>query len=60
MFQLGLHAVYLKPKLSKRYPEHKVYPYLLRGVNIASVNQVWSTDINPTYQLLKGTSIWWQ
>jgi len=32
---------------------HKVYPYLLRGVDIATVNQVWSTDI--TYlPVLKG------
>ena len=53
MRQLGLHTVYPKPKLSKRHPEHKVYPYLLRGVDIASVNQVWSTDI--TYlPVLKG------
>ena len=53
MRELGLHAVYPKPKLSKRHPEHKVYPYLLRDVEIASVNQVWSTDI--TYlPVLKG------
>ena len=53
MCQMGLHAVYPQPKLSKRHPEHKVYPYLLRGVDIASVNQVWSTDI--TYlPVLKG------
>ena len=53
MRQLGLHTVYPKPKLSKRHPEHKVYPYLLRGVDIVSVNQVWSTDI--TYlPVLKG------
>ncbi len=32
-------------KLSKRHPAHKVYPYLLRGVDIGSANQVWSTDI---------------
>ena len=53
MCQIGLHTVYPKPKLSKRHPEHKVYPYLLRGVDIFSVNQVWSTDI--TYlPVLKG------
>ena len=53
MRQLGLQAVYPKPKLSKRHPEHQVYPYLLRGVDIASANQVWSTDI--TYlPVLKG------
>lgn len=53
MRQLGIEAVYPKPNLSKRHPEHKVYPYLLRDVEIASVNQVWSTDI--TYlPVLKG------
>lgn len=53
MRQMGLHAVYPKPKLSQSHPEHKVYPYLLRGVNVAGVNQVWSTDI--TYlPVLKG------
>ena len=53
MRQLGIEAVYPKPKLSKRHPEHQVYPYLLRDVEIASVNQVWSTDI--TYlPVLKG------
>ena len=40
MRQMGLQAVYPKPKLSKRHPAHKVYPYLLRGIDIASVNQV--------------------
>ena len=53
MRQMGLHAVYPKPKLSQSHPEHKVYPYLLRGVKVAGVNQVWSTDI--TYlPVLKG------
>jgi len=45
MRQMGLYAVYPKPKLSRSHPAHKVYPYLLRGVEIAGVNQVWSTDI---------------
>ena len=31
--------------LSKRNQAHKIYPYLLRGVDITKVNQVWSTDI---------------
>jgi putative transposase len=53
MRQMGLHAVYPKPKLSQPHPEHKVYPYLLRGIDIACANQVWSTDI--TYlPVLKG------
>jgi putative transposase len=53
MRQMGLYAVYPKPKLSQSHPEHQVYPYWLRGVDIACVNQVWSTDI--TYlPVLKG------
>ncbi len=53
MRQLGLEAIYPKPKLSQRHLEHKVYPYLLRGVDVVSPNQVWSTDI--TYlPILKG------
>jgi putative transposase len=42
---LGLQAVYPKPRLSKPGPGHRIYPYLLRGVQIVRVNQVWSTDI---------------
>jgi putative transposase len=53
MHQQGLQAIYPKPKLSQAHPDHKVYPYLLRGVDIVAVNQVWSTDI--TYlPVLKG------
>lgn len=42
---MGLEAVYPKPNLSKANQTHKIYPYLLRGVKIEQVNQVWSTDI---------------
>jgi len=45
MRRMGLEAIYPKPNLSKPYPGHKVYPYLLRGVEIERINQVWSTDI---------------
>jgi len=45
MEKMGLEAIYRKPKLSEPHPSHKVYPYLLRGVKITRVNQVWSTDI---------------
>src|ERR1700685_50046 len=40
---MGLEAVYPKPHLSAGGVGHKVYPYLLRGVAIERVNQVWST-----------------
>ena len=45
MFKMGLEAVFPKPNTSKPNPEHKIYPYLLRDVDITRINQVWSTDI---------------
>jgi putative transposase len=42
---MGLEAIYPRPKLSTPDRQHKVYPYLLRGVNIERPDQVWSTDI---------------
>lgn len=42
---MAIEAVYPKMNLSKRNQAHKIYPYLLRGVKITKVNQVWSTDI---------------
>ncbi len=45
MRKMGLEAIYPKPKLSQRHPEHHIYPYLLREVNVIRPNQVWSTDI---------------
>lgn len=43
--KMGIQAIYPKPKTSVNNPEHKVYPYLLRGLEITYVNQVWSSDI---------------
>jgi putative transposase len=45
MGQLGIQAVYPKPKLSQPGEGHRIYPYLLRGATVDRVNQVWSTDI---------------
>ena len=42
---MRLEAIYPKPNLSRKHPEHRVYPYLLRGLSIVRCNQVWSTDI---------------
>jgi len=42
---MGLEAIYPKPRLSRPSREHKVYPYLLKGVSIDRPDQVWSTDI---------------
>jgi putative transposase len=49
---MGLQAVFPGPNLSRRAQEHKVYPYLLKGLDITCPNQVWSTDI--TYIRLAG------
>lgn len=42
---MGLEAIYPKPRLSRGRKDHKKYPYLLSGVEVTRVNQVWSTDI---------------
>jgi len=45
MRQMGLVGMAPGPNTSRPHPEHKVYPYLLRGVLVVRPNQVWSTDI---------------
>jgi putative transposase len=42
---MGLEAIYQKPNTSRPHPDHKVYPYLLRGLIIDRPNQVWCADI---------------
>lgn len=42
---LGLAGMAPGPNTRKPHPEHKIYPYLLRGVDVTQPNQVWSTDI---------------
>jgi putative transposase len=42
---MDLHAICPGPHTSKSHPEHKKYPYLLRGLAIDHPNQVWATDI---------------
>lgn len=42
---LGLTGMAPGPDTSRPHPQHKVYPYLLRGVDVTRPNQVWSTDI---------------
>jgi putative transposase len=42
---MGIESMAPKPKTSEPHPEHVKYPYLLRGLAISKVNQVWATDI---------------
>lgn len=45
MRHMGLTAIYPKPRTSIKTPENKVYPYLLRNLDICRPNQVWCSDI---------------
>jgi putative transposase len=42
---MGLEAIYPKPRTSVPGLGHRVYPYLLRGVEVTRPDQVWSADI---------------
>jgi putative transposase len=45
MQKMGLMPIYQKPRTSEPHPEHKVYPYLLRDLQITAPNQVWCADV---------------
>lgn len=51
MREMGIMAIYPGPNLSKRDLQHRIYPYLLRGLQITQPDQVWSVDI--TYIRMK-------
>jgi putative transposase len=42
---MGLEPIYQRPRTSRPAPQHRTYPYLLRGLVIERVNQVWAADI---------------
>jgi len=45
MRMMGLQAIYQAPRTSTPHPEHRIYPYLLRGMVIDRPGQVWCADI---------------
>ena len=45
MKRMGIEALYRRPNTSKPAPGHKIYPYLLHGLAVRRVNQVWAMDI---------------
>jgi putative transposase len=45
MRRMGIEALYRRPRTTKPAPGHKIYPYLLRGIQITRPNQVWAMDI---------------
>ena len=56
--QMGLCALYPKPRTSQPAVGHTVYPYLLRSLSIERPNQVWATDIC-YIPMAHGFMIWW-
>ena len=53
----GLVAIYQRPNTSKPAPTHKIYPYLLGGIAIERVNQVWCADVTSRWP--GASSTWW-
>lgn len=45
MMKMGLTPIYQRPRTSDRHPQHRVYPYLLRGLEITRPNHVWCADV---------------
>jgi putative transposase len=45
MRRMGIEALYRRPRTTKPEPGHKIYPYLLRSVQVTRPNQVWAMDI---------------
>jgi putative transposase len=45
MQRMGIEALYRRPRTTKPEPGHKIYPYLLGGIEIDRPNQVWAMDI---------------
>lgn len=45
MRRMGIEALYRKPNTSKKHPQHRIYPYLLRNLPVTRPNQVWAMDL---------------
>ncbi len=56
MREMGIQAIYPRPRLSQPGKGHKIYPYLLRDLKISDSDQVWCTDI--TYIPLGRTHVY--
>ncbi|OED49259.1 integrase [Rhodobacteraceae bacterium (ex Bugula neritina AB1)] len=46
MRKMRLVPIYQSPNTSKKHPQHKIWPYLLKGLPITRPNQVWCVDIS--------------
>jgi putative transposase len=52
---MGIEAVYRRPRTSTPAPGHKIFPYLLRGMNINWANQVWAREPLTMHKLFNQT-----
>ena len=43
---MRLQAIYKRPDISKKHPQHLIYPFLLQKPAITRPNQVWCSDIS--------------
>ena len=53
---MGLQAIYKRPNTSKKHPQHKIWPYLLRKLSIKRPNHVWCSKI--TYIPVRNGSLY--
>src|ERR1019366_9351610 len=59
MRRMGIEALYRRPRTTKPAPGHKIYPYLLRGMEITRPNQVWAMSRQcKCIALISPTSRW--
>ncbi len=56
MKEMGIQAIYPKKNLSKPAASFTKYPYLLKGIKIERINQVWESDI--TYLKINGSNVY--
>jgi len=61
---MGIEAIYAKPKTSLPEPDHQIYPYLLRGLEVTGPDQVWCSDITYVpmatgFMYLVAVMDWW-
>jgi putative transposase len=55
MKRMGIEALYRRPRTTKPEPGHKIYPYLLSGIEVVRPNQVWAMDITYICEWFSGT-----
>ncbi|RQP98887.1 hypothetical protein DF164_31275 [Burkholderia stagnalis] len=58
MKRMGVEALYCKPNTSRRNAQHKIWPYLLRGMKIERAKQVFALDTTYFPMLAERRSVW--